>query len=117
MFLRSPSISFFRRVLSGFSKPSTVKVQFEPEPTIVVPYGTTILQAAIDHNINLDSFCGGTCSCSTCRVEILSGGKNLSKRKPDEQAVLGPERCKNGDRLSCQTKIQGDVIVRIPDYF
>ena len=104
-------------MLSGFSKPSTVTIQFESGPSVSVSYGTTILQAATDNNVALDSFCGGTCSCSTCRVEIVSGQQNLSKRKPDEEAVLGPERCENGDRLSCQTKIQGDVTVRIPDYF
>ena len=104
-------------MLSGFSKPLTVKIQFESGPEVTVPYGTTILQAATDNNVNLDSFCGGTCSCSTCRVEVLTGGKNLSQRKPNEEEVLGPERCENGDRLSCQTQIHGDVTVRIPDYF
>lgn len=110
-------ISFFRRMFGGAAKPSTVKIQFDSGPLVEVPYGTTILQAATQNKVDLDSFCGGTCSCSTCRVEVLAGGKNLSKRKAEEIAVLGEERCQNGDRLSCQTKVLGDVVVRVPDYF
>ncbi len=111
------TISFFLRVFGGLSKPSTVKIEFESGPVVEVPYGTTILQAATDNDVALDSFCGGTCSCSTCRIEVLAGEKNLSKRKEDEMSVLGEERCQNGDRLSCQTQVLGDVVIRIPDYF
>ena len=83
----------------------------------MVPYGTTILKAAINNGVDLDHFCGGTCSCSTCRIVVVSGAEMLSKMKPREALVLGEEKRRNGDRLSCQAQVTGSVTVRIPDYF
>ena len=92
-------------------------VQFGSNNPIKVEKGTSILQVAFENNIDLEHYCGGSCSCSTCRVEVLSGQKNLSKIQPNEANVLGENRVANGDRLSCQAKVNGAVQVRIPDLF
>ena len=113
----SNHMSIIQRILARFLKKGPVEVQFENQKTVTVPHGTSILNAALNNDIDLDHFCGGTCSCSTCRVEILSGGENLSKMKPNESMVLGHEKSQRGDRLSCQAKAEGTVVVRIPDYF
>ena len=110
-------MSILQRILARFIKQGPVEIQFEDRKTVSVPHGTSILNAALKNDIDLDHFCGGTCSCSTCRVEILSGTENLSKMKPREAMVLGHEKTQNGDRLSCQAKATGDVVVKIPDYF
>ena len=110
-------MSILSRILARFLKQGPVEVQFENHKKVVVPHGTSILHAALDNDIDLDHFCGGTCSCSTCRVEIISGKENLSKMKPNESMVLGHEKSERGDRLSCQAKVTGSVTVRIPDYF
>ena len=110
-------MSIIQRILARLLKQGPVEVQFEDQKTVKVPHGTSILNAAIKNDIDLDHFCGGTCSCSTCRIEIVSGGENLSKMKPNEAMVLGHEKSQRGDRLSCQAKAIGPVVVRIPDYF
>ena len=92
-------------------------VRFGAGARIVVESGTSVLRAALDNGVELESFCEGSCSCSTCRVEVLEGGQYLSKIQSDEASVLGEKRVSNGDRLSCQAKINGEVHVRIPDLF
>ena len=92
-------------------------IQFGSGIRIVVAAGTSVLQAALDNDIALESFCEGCCSCSTCRIEVLDGGQYLSKMQSDEASVLGEKRVANGDRLSCQAKINGEVHVRVPDLF
>ena len=94
-----------------------VSVQFGSDAPIFVDINMSILEVAERNGIELEHFCGGVCSCSTCRVEVLSGGENLSPIQQNEALLLGEKRVAKGDRLSCQAKIQGPVHVRIPDLF
>lgn len=78
--------------------------------------GVTILEAARAADIELRSYCGGNCSCGTCRVEIVEGAKNLSRMEGMEEFALSSEHREKG-RLACQAQILGAVRVRIPDFF
>ncbi len=82
-----------------------------------VEAGTTLLQAAIALDVDLDHFCGGSCSCGTCRVEVIAGAEHLSPMKPSEAIVLGHEATEAGDRLACQARVMGTVEVRVPAFF
>ena len=104
---------FFNR----WSKKGPCEVHFADGPTVQVEPGTSIMDAGKQANVEIDSFCGGTCSCSTCKVLIRDGAKKLSKMAPNEQAVLGEKLVKEGYRLSCQATVQGVVHVEIPEYF
>ncbi len=84
---------------------------------IQVPAHTTLLEAAIQLEVDLDHFCGGNCSCGTCRIQVLKGGEYLSPPRPNEQMVLGPEAQEKGDRLACQARAAGPVSIGIPDFF
>ncbi len=79
--------------------------------------GETLLRAAVVSRLDLSHYCGGTCSCGTCRVEILEGGETLSPIEGREQMVLGYQATQAGDRLACQARVGGDVVVRIPEDF
>ena len=79
--------------------------------------GTTILEAALQADLSLDHFCGGNCSCGTCRVEVVQGDQFLSNPRPDESLVLGPVALDAGDRLACQAQVRGSVEVRVPRFF
>ncbi len=65
------------------------EVHFEGGPIVVVDSGTTIMDASKQADVEIDSFCGGNCSCSTCKVMISDGAKCLSKVSAEEQTVLG----------------------------
>jgi uncharacterized 2Fe-2S/4Fe-4S cluster protein (DUF4445 family) len=75
----------------------------------IVPAGRTVLEAALDLGVTIDFVCGGTGSCSTCRVECVVNPENLSPIELNEIAYeMGP-----GVRLGCQARIEGDVGVRV----
>lgn len=67
--------------------------------------------------LDLSHYCGGTCSCGTCRVEILLGAEHLSSPRGNETMVLGAEHLLAGDRLACQARVLGPVVVRVPEWF
>ncbi len=81
-----------------------------------VPSGTTVLAAAIAMGQDIDHYCGGHCSCGSCRVRVVSGSGSLSRPRPDEKMVLGPDADQRGDRLACQARIQGRVEIEIPEF-
>ena len=74
----------------------------------------SLLDAAKQLNVPLDHECGGFASCSTCRVVILSGMENLSSIEFEEEDMMDLAQLGPPLRLSCQAKIRGDVVVRIP---
>lgn len=79
--------------------------------------GASLLEAALLADVDLRSYCGGNCSCGTCRVIIKSGAKNLSKREGMEEFALGPDAIARGDRLACQASVLGPVEVEVPEWF
>ncbi|HJW90080.1 MAG TPA: 2Fe-2S iron-sulfur cluster-binding protein, partial [Anaerolineales bacterium] len=93
--------------------PKTCQVDLEPiGRRVQVPAGTTLLEAAQSAGIELVAICGGTGSCSTCRVRVASGETSL--RSLTEEAELTHEELSAGYRLACQTEALGDVRVDIP---
>ncbi len=79
--------------------------------------GGTILEAVRLADLDLRSYCGGNCSCGTCRVVVEAGAEHLSRPEPMEQLVLGMEAQRRGDRLACQAQVNGPVVVVIPEWF
>lgn len=92
-------------------------VTFEGEEPLRVQAGQTLLEAAESAGFDLTHYCGGTCSCGTCRVEVVSGAEYLEPAEGREEMVLGHRHVQAGDRLACQAKVRGPVVVRIPKYF
>lgn len=83
--------------------------------TVEVVKGASILEAAMQNNIPLFHTCGGNCSCSTCRVLVLSGADKLTKMEDMEKEILDSFDLKTPHRLGCQSLVLGDVTVDIPE--
>ncbi len=80
-----------------------------------VPADVTLLEAAEHLGFPLTHDCGGNASCTTCRVEVKSGGEHLSEIEFEEQDLLDREALSEPcHRLGCQARVQGDVVVRVP---
>lgn len=92
------------------------KVSFsQANQVFEVPEGFTILEVALNNDIDLEHNCGGNCACSTCHVVVQQGFDNLSPRTEEEQDMLNEaEGLTQTSRLSCQSKIYGDIQVEIP---
>jgi ferredoxin len=92
---------------------ATVTVRLEPEGLeAAVPVGTTLLDAAIEAGSDLNHYCGGMCSCGSCRLEVVSG--DVSVIESMEESTLDIVREGEADRLACQTRVLGDVVLRVP---
>jgi len=88
------------------------------------PVGTTVLQAARELGVDIDSICAGRARCGRCQVEAVEGsfGKenivsspdNLSDMGADETYCLQRGRLQHGNRLSCQAKILADIKIDVP---
>jgi ferredoxin len=88
---------------------------------IEVPKGANLRQEARKHGIELYKFpdkyinCRGFGLCATCRVLIPKGMENTNEKTTIEKlrmkislAAIGHE---DDMRLSCQTKVEGDIDV------
>ncbi|MFQ5597379.1 MAG: 2Fe-2S iron-sulfur cluster-binding protein [Nitrospiria bacterium] len=92
------------------------KVTFYPEgKSGEVPSGTSLLDAADKLGISINHDCGGFATCSTCRILIVEGASHLTEIDLDEENMLEEAELPAPFRLSCQAKIHGDVVTRIPD--
>jgi len=87
------------------------KVQFSPiYKSVTVETGTTLLEAAGKAHIAIDSVCGGDGICGRCKMVVREGkvGGNVSP-------LLTREEIRQGTVLACQTTVQSDLIVDIPE--
>ena len=88
------------------------------------PLGTTLLSAARTLGVDIDSVCGGRALCTRCQVLIAEGefakhnvrssAGHLSAMSTAEQGLAGRKLLAAGRRLSCQARVQGDVVVDVP---
>ncbi len=61
----------------------------------------------------IKSSCGGCATCSDCTIVVKSGESNLTPQNFEELRLLGNVFHITKERLSCQTKIIGDVTLDI----
>jgi len=60
----------------------------------------------------IGSSCGALGICAKCVVEVVQGMENLSKPNPNERKLQEREKLAPSIRISCQTKVLGDVSVK-----
>ncbi len=88
------------------------------------PLGTPVLQAARELGVDIDSICGGRARCGRCQVEavegsfakenIVSSADHLSEMGEAEHYCQQRGRLREGNRLSCQARVLGDVRIDVP---
>lgn len=86
--------------------------------------GTPVLSAARSLGVDIDSVCGGRAICGRCQVAVAEGefakhgivskADNLSAFSKVETRYDEKRGLKTGRRLSCQTLIQGDIVIDVP---
>jgi uncharacterized 2Fe-2S/4Fe-4S cluster protein (DUF4445 family) len=103
------------------SKPEGIRVLFTPSGRQGdFTTGVNVLDAARTLAVDLDSICGGRGICGRCQVRLGS-----SKGVPLDQArVSAPNEVETnyrgarplgeGNRLGCQMRVVGDVVVDVP---
>ena len=86
--------------------------------------GTPVLQAARALGVDIDSVCGGRAICGRCQITvgegefakhgITSSSSHVSEITAVEQRYDRLRGLKADRRLSCQTKIMGDLVIDVP---
>ena len=85
---------------------------FQAEP------GTTICDALLAHDIEIEHACEKSCACTTCHVVIRQGFGSLENAEETEEDLLDKAwGLEPTSRLSCQAKLANqDLVVEIPKY-
>lgn len=92
------------------------RVTFLPQGvTVEAAADQSLLDVALEHGIELEHACGGMAACTTCRVIPKAGIERLSAVEDAERTLLDSYRIGPPNRLGCQAKVVGDVVVKIPD--
>ena len=76
-----------------------------------VEHGTTIMEAAQEAGVYINSLCGGEGVCGKCRVQVTEGNIRADK---NSISFLSKEEVMEGYVLACQAKVYGDMEVVIP---
>lgn len=86
-------------------------VQFSPiGKAVTVEGGTTLLEAAGQAHISIDSVCGGDGICGRCKMIVREG-----KVSGNVSQLLTREEIRQGVVLACQTSAESDLLVEIPE--
>ena len=86
-----------------------------------VPVGTTLMRAAVDHNVpGIDGDCGGQCACATCHVFVdpaWTAATGERTQVEDDMLNFAAELRENS-RLACQIELTDaldGLVVAMPE--
>jgi len=90
-----------------------------------VEEGKTLLEAAQELGVDIESVCGGKLVCGKCAVEVdedstvrqgvKPAGQPLSSPADEELECLAHRGFGNKYRLACSARVLGDVVVYVPE--
>jgi len=80
--------------------------------------GTTLCEALLDHDIEIEHACDMSCACTTCHVIVRQGLNSLNEPTEEEEDLLDKAwGLEPQSRLSCQAVLaHTDLTVEIPRY-
>jgi len=88
----------------------TCKVHFKPDDvTVEVPAGATILSAANEAGVYVNSLCGGDGVCGRCRVIVREGFAGGGSTE-----LFTREEIQRGYILACQGRVESDLLIEVP---
>jgi len=59
--------------------------------------------------------CGGKGRCTTCKMIVEQGKRNITADSDFERKVRKLGALKENERLACQCKINGDIVIKVPE--
>lgn len=85
---------------------------------ITAPAGTSICEALLENDIQIEHACEMSCACTTCHVIVRKGFESLNEAQEEEEDLLDRAwGLEPQSRLSCQAILaQSDLTVEIPKY-
>ncbi len=87
--------------------------------------GITLIEASRKLGVDIEALCGEKKVCGKCKVRIEQGYfekygidsklSNVSPWQEEEEKFINPKERELGFRLGCVTKIEGDLLVFVPE--
>lgn len=90
-----------------------------PEGAVIeAPAGTTVCDALLNNDIDIEHACEKSCACTTCHVIVREGFNSLNEPQEKEEDLLDMAWGLEADsRLSCQAVLADEnLVVEIPKY-
>jgi 2Fe-2S ferredoxin len=80
--------------------------------------GTSLCEAMLEHDIEIEHACEMNCACTTCHVVVREGFESLGEMDESEEDLLDRAwGLEPTSRLSCQAIVSNkDVTIEIPKY-
>ena len=80
--------------------------------------GTSICEALLENNIEIEHACDMSAACTTCHVIVRQGFNSLNEIEDTEEDLLDRAwGLEPNSRLSCQAILaQQDLVIEIPRY-
>jgi uncharacterized 2Fe-2S/4Fe-4S cluster protein (DUF4445 family) len=75
-----------------------------------VPLGVSLLEAAHEAGVYVNSICGGRQSCGKCRLIVVQGDV-----EGEDAGLLSEKERRRGYVLACASRVAGDVTVMVPE--
>jgi uncharacterized 2Fe-2S/4Fe-4S cluster protein (DUF4445 family) len=102
------------------------KVIFQPSGRRgEVPKDVTLIEASRLLGVDIESLCGEKKVCGKCKIRVEKGffekfgiessGSHLSPWQEEEDKYINAEEKKSGYRLGCVAKVEGDVLIFVPE--
>ena len=76
--------------------------------------GESVFEVGRRAGVEISTACVGKATCGLCRVKLVAGESSVSPRNAAEKKHLGNVYVLTKVRLSCQTRVLGDVVVDVP---
>ncbi|MDE2127226.1 MAG: (2Fe-2S)-binding protein [Armatimonadetes bacterium] len=86
-------------------------VTVDGETKVECEWGKKLVLCLEDGGIDILHRCGGLARCTTCRVVVLDG--SVPPMSIREQAALADPELIATYRLSCQLRVEGDLVVSV----
>jgi 2Fe-2S ferredoxin len=82
------------------------------------PTGTSVCDALLGQDIEIEHACEKSCACTTCHVVVREGFSSLNEAEEREEDLLDMAwGLEANSRLSCQALVgTEDLVVEIPKY-
>ena len=90
----------------------TISINDDPENSLKIPAGNTLLNTLSANKLFIPSACGGKGSCGVCKVNVLDGGGSML---PTEVSHINRGEAREGCRLACQVKVKQDMKIELDE--
>jgi 2Fe-2S ferredoxin len=81
----------------------------------IADFNKSALQHIQSARVDWLQACGGKGRCTSCKLAVLEGSEHLSEMTPPEIQYRRQGFLKSNERLACQVKVSGDVVIRVPE--